>query len=233
MGSNYGFVSTSFYRALEWVWHFVYLQLLFLFMSLCGFILFGMFPAFYSVHVVMDRWMQGDKHFSIFKVFLNSFKQHFFIANGYGVLFFLGVYIVTFNYRYLEMVSGFEHTLLAVGWGITVALFGVISLYIFPTRILTKVKGRALVKNSLILALAAPASFVLLLVSILALGFVLYLVPGLIPFLSVSLFSFLIIGQLQRVVRKLQSKQEQVNYEKGALQVSKSDGASVKESMIS
>lgn len=233
MGSNYGFVSTSFYRALEWVWHFVYLQLLFLFSMLFGLIIFGLFPAFYSVNVVMDRWIKGDKQFSIFNVFMTSFKNHFFIANGYGLAFSLGLYILTFNYRYLEVVTGFEHTILAVGWVITVVLFGVVSLYLFPARILTKARGKALVKNSVILALAAPISLILLLVSILALMAVLYLVPGMIPFLSVSLFSFLIIGQLQLVVKRLQYKQIQREDQDEALPISETTRTYLKESTTS
>ncbi len=207
MGSNYGFVSTSFYRALEWLWHFVYVQLLWLFSTLLGLIFFGFFPALYSTHVVMSRFVKGDKQFSIFKVFTKSYKQHFFTANGYGFLFVLGVYLLTFNFNYLKIVSGLEHTLLSIGWVIGLSLFAVISLYLFPTRILTEAKGKILIKNSLILALGAPVSFILLIVSFIALGFVLYQVPGLIPFLSITPFSFLLISQLNAVVNRMVRKQ--------------------------
>jgi len=207
MGSNYGFVSTSFYRALEWLWHFLYLQLLWLFSTLLGLVVFGFFPALYSTHVVMSRFVKGDRQFSIFKVFATSYRQHFFIANGYGLLFVFGVYLLTFNFNYLKVVAGLEHTFLSIGWVIGVSLFAIISLYLFPTRILTEAKGKALLKNSLILALGAPVSFVLLLVSLVALGFSLYMVPGLIPFLSVTPFSFLVMGQLHAVVNRMIRKQ--------------------------
>ena len=207
MGSNYGFVSTSFYRALEWLWHFVYLQLLWLFSTLLGLVVFGFFPALYSTHVVMSRFVKGDRQFSIFKVFAASYRQHFFTANGYGLLFVFGVYLLTFNFNYLKVVSGLEHTLLSTCWVMGLVLFTVVSLYLFPTRILTEVKGKALIKNSLILALGAPLSFILLIVSIMALGFALYMVPGLIPFLSVTPFSFLVMGQLYTVVNRMIRKQ--------------------------
>lgn len=207
MGSNYGFVSTSFYRGLEWLWHFVYVQMLFLFSTLIGLGLFGFFPALYSTHSVMERFVKGDKQFSIFKVFVQSYKQHFFVANGYGFLFMLGVYILTFNFNYLKIATGLEHTFLSVGWVIGAALFIVVSLYLFPTRILTEAKGKALIKNSIILALGAPISFILLVASVGVLGLVLYMIPGLIPFLSITPFSFLLMGQLHVVVDRMIRKQ--------------------------
>lgn len=208
MSNNYGFVSTGFYRLLLWVWHFMLVNLLWLGFSLLGLIVFGIFPATMASMEIMRRFIEGEKEFNIVKSFYESFKREFWRANGWGLILGVVFYIIWFNYNYLGTVVGLQHTILSLGWYITVLLFALELLYLFPTYLYSGLKGKLLFKNSLLVALASPLSLISLIISIGMVAYVLYIVPGLIPFGAAPVLSWIVMWNISHAFRRIENKQK-------------------------
>lgn len=210
MGNNYGFVSTGFYRLLEWLWFFIYLNLLWLGFTLLGVIVVGVLPATLAVMAVMQRFVTGDKDFSIFRSFFEAFKTHFFKANIIGL--FIGVlsYLLWFNYHYLLTTTGGEAILLALGWNVTLVVVIVFVLYSFPLYLYQPKHLKTLVKDSLLLVLATPLSFLSMVISVGLVGAFLSIVPGMIPFLGIALLSWVMMWNMHQALLRVARKKDRL-----------------------
>lgn len=212
MENNYGFINTKFYRLMEWIWRLAYLNLLWLGFSLLGLVIFGLFPATTALYTVLRKWLKGEPDVQIFKTFFDAYKNDFIKANGLGYIL-LGVgYILWFNFRYLGVATGIEHTILSLGWMVSTFLFVLITLFVFPVYIHYDLPFFGNFKMALLLALTNPLALFSLILS-LVLAYTLFsYIPGLIPFYLVSIIGWLIMWNASHAFRRLDQKKEQLDH---------------------
>ncbi len=115
----------------QWIYHLFLLQILPIFYTLKGFVLFGLFPAIASLFNVFYQWMAfGKVDLSITKTFKQFYKKYFWQANKLGWAFTTVGAVLLFD---LYISSTFiqsvllHHLLLLLFF-----MYIVISSYLFP-----------------------------------------------------------------------------------------------------
>ncbi|MCZ0704283.1 putative membrane protein YesL [Natronobacillus azotifigens] len=211
MENNYGFIHTKFYRAMEWIWRFAYLNLLWLAFSLVGFVIFGLFPATAALFAVVRKWLIGDPDVSVFKTFFETYKKDFIKANGLGYLLLPVGYILLFNFQYIGEANGIEHTILSIGWVMSALLFITVAVFLFPVYVHYELPFFRNFKVALLLALSSPLTIASLILSVLLAYTLFYLVPGLIPVFLTSVFGWLFMWNATHAFRRLEQKKDQLD----------------------
>ncbi|MBM7677058.1 YesL family protein [Gracilibacillus alcaliphilus] len=211
MNNNYGFISTRFYRIMEWIWRLAYLNILWIFFTLIGLGVFGVFPATASIYAVNRKWLLGDSEIPIFKVFWTSFKENFFKANMLGITLVVIGYVLYFNVNYLSVSSGMEHTLLSGFFYITVVCYFFLLCYLFPIFVHFELTFFRYFMVAIIIPFTTPFTLISTLVSLAIALYMLYLFPGLIPFFAVSVLSWLIMWNSTHAFRRIENKKRRIN----------------------
>ncbi|MBM7542621.1 YesL family protein [Amphibacillus cookii] len=208
MENNYGFLSTRFYRLMEWIWRFAYLNILWLTFTVLGLGVFGLFPATASAYSVIRKWLIKDPDTPMFSVFWSNYKAAFFGANGLGYCLIVMGYILYFNYNYLAVISGLEHTVILFFWYVTVTIYILLVLFLFPVYVHYQLKFFQYFKVAVLIAVANPLALVSMALALIIGSYLFRFIPGLIPFFSVSVLLWLImwnaVHAFERIVRKKQ-----------------------------
>lgn len=210
MENNYGFLSTRFYRLMEWIWRFAYLNILWLVFTLLGLGIFGVFPATASVYSVIRKWLIKDPDTAIFSVFWSSYKAHFLGANSLGYCLIVMGYILYFNYNYLAVISGFEHTFVLFFWFITVTIYLLLVLFLFPVYVHYQLKFLQYFKAAIWVAVANPLALISMILGLIIGSYLFRFIPGLIPFFSVSILLSLIMWNAVHAFERIERKKQRL-----------------------
>ncbi|MBU9712966.1 YesL family protein [Evansella tamaricis] len=203
-------MSSKFYRTTEWIWRLCYVNLLWLLVTTLGLFFLGVLPATAAMFTIFRKWLRGDTEISIFRTFIESIKKDFLKINLLGlILAFLG-YILYFNYQYLGIVEGIQHTVISIGWYTGVFIFSIILLYIFPVYVHFEMKLFQYFKTAFVVGLVNPLALITLIISLGLTGYIFYLVPGLIPFFGASLIGFLVMWAAHLSFERIERKKEKL-----------------------
>ncbi|MCC2529314.1 MULTISPECIES: YesL family protein [Bacillus] len=181
-------VTDALYAGCEAVVKIAWLNGLWLLFTLLGGILFGWAPSTAAMCAVIRKWLMGQKDVPVFVLFLDTYKKEFLKVNAIGLAFFALLLILSANYYYFSASADWlsftvtSCTLLA-GLLYTVAL-----MYVFPLYVHYELPLRQYIPQALLFGAMRPLTTGCMLIGC---GFVLYLLytlPGLIPFYGPSLF---------------------------------------------
>lgn len=215
--NNYGLISTRFYRMTEWIWRFAYVNLLWLGFTLLGLGFLGIFPATVAVYAIVRKWLTGETEVSIIKLFWSTFKTDFLRANILGYILSAIGFVLWYNYQYLTIATGFEHTVILIFWLITVGLFVLLILFLFPVYVHFKMPLFQYFKATITIALASPLALISVGIA-LWIGFQLFsFIPGLIPFYSVSITGWLIMWATLQALQRIERKKERIKNNEDSL----------------
>lgn len=217
MDNNYGFLSTRFYRITEWIWRFAYLNLLWLGFSLLGLGFLGVFPSTVALYAVLRKWLISDSDISIIKLFWSTYKKDFVRANILGFILVALSFVIWFNYQYLGTVTGFEHTMIAIFWYITVVLLILLVLFLFPVYVHYKLPLLQYFKITIMFSIASPLALITLVIA-LGLAYQLFsFIPGLTPFYFISVMGWLIMWTSIHAFRRIDRKKERIENNEDSL----------------
>lgn len=208
--NNYGLVSTRFYRLAEWIWRFAYVNLLWLGFTLLGLGFLGIFPATVAVYAVLRKWLTKDTEVSIIRVFWATFKQDFLRANILGYILSAFGFFIWYNYQYLSVATGTEHTIILIFWCIAVVLFILLALFLFPIYVHVDLPLFKYFKTTILIAIASPLSLITVGLGIWIALQIFSSVPGLIPFYSVSVVGWLIMWATLQAFQRIERKRERI-----------------------
>ncbi|MCT8137105.1 YesL family protein [Anaerobacillus sp. CMMVII] len=207
---NVSWMSSKFYRTCEWIWRFAYVNLLWLFATLAGLVVFGILPATVAMFAVLRKWVMKEPDISVIRTFLSTYKNEFIKINVLGLIFAGIGYVIYFNFLYLSTLSGFMHTVLLVGVGIATVIYLITLFFIFPVYVHYDYKLVQYVKVAFIIGLVNPLALITLLASLLLLLYLFYLVPGLIPFFSISMIGMAIMWPASMAFSRVEQKKEKI-----------------------
>ncbi|MCL7748470.1 YesL family protein [Halalkalibacter alkaliphilus] len=186
-------VMWAIYRICNWIMKFAYVNLLWILFTIVGLIAFGFFPATIAMFSIIRKWIMKEVNIPVFKTFWLAFKTNFLKSNVLGlIIMFLGV-ILYIDLRIIDQLRGgwlhiFYYLLLTVS-----LLYSLTLLYVIPVFIHYEMKLIQVLKVSFLLMILNPFSTVSMCAGVLAVLFLMNHIPGLIPFFSGSLLSFIIM----------------------------------------
>ncbi|WPZ16917.1 YesL family protein [Geobacillus subterraneus] len=203
-----GLLDGKLYRVCEWITRLAYINILWVLFTLTGLIIFGLAPATVALFTVVRKWLVfRDDDISVFKTFFQTYKKEFLRANRIGIVFMAIAYILYIDLLYVAHVpSSLQLPFLAVLLAIFI-FYAVTLLYAFPIYVHYELTFWQYMKYSFLIGMASPFMTLVMFASGGLLFIVSMYIPGLIPFFSVSLFSFIIMSCALRVFRRIEEKQ--------------------------
>jgi uncharacterized membrane protein YesL len=211
----------GFYRLSEWIMRLAYVNILWIAFTFLGLVVLGFFPATAAMFAVVRKWVMGDSDIPVFKTFWNSYRTEFTKVNLLGLVIIVIGLILYIDLRIFPFENGWIFLSLRV---ILISLFFVylvMLIYFFPVYVHYDLKFFKHIKYALMMGIAAPLQTILLLVVTYAVYFIMVSIPGLIPFFSGSLLSYVWMWMAYQVFSKLehrgreemQEKEEEENHD--------------------
>nr|WP_269154326.1 YesL family protein [Bacillus sonorensis] len=185
----------------EWVMRFAYTNLLWFLFTILGLGVFGFMPATTALFAVMRKWIMGRSDIPVFKTFWMAYREEFFRSNALGCIMAAAGIILYIDLAFIYPENVFLYILRFV-----IMVFGFLFLimffYMFPLLAHFDWKKRMYLKFSLILGVSyLQYTLTMIALVILLLAAFAYL-PGIIPFFSVSLVSYLIMWLAYQVFKR-------------------------------
>lgn len=170
---------------LNWIVRLAYLNLLWIFFTLIGGIVFGFIPSTVVMFSIMRKWLNNDDDFPVLPEFFSHYKQEFMKANILGViLLFVGVFI----YIDSQLIVAFKGPIkiMLLGSFATVGvLYMLVLLYIFPVYVQYKNGVFQYIKSALLIGISYPTRTLVMSISVVSLLFICFVFPAI---------SFLFLG---------------------------------------
>lgn len=180
-------------KGMVWLSDMVHLQLLWVLFTLAGLVIGGLFPATYALFAVQRQMIRKKSVGQLNKLFWKEYKANFVKANGLGLLsslLVLGLYLyyqsVINIVGPMRVVFSFVAIGVIVFAAMTVVLTGPVAAH-FELNIFQ------IIKHAVIIEVSCPIHTVAILAATAAFGWSIYQFPVLVPFVSVAIFTYLVM----------------------------------------
>ncbi|MDT8860202.1 YesL family protein [Alkalihalobacillus sp. MEB130] len=199
------------YRVSNWIMKFAYVNFLWMLFTIVGLFVFGFFPATIAMFSIIRKWIMKEVDIPIFKTFWVAYKTNFVKSNVLGlIIIFIGVVL----YVDLRVIAQFRDTWVYIFYYLLLIvslLYSLTLLYVIPVYIHYEMKPIQVLKVSFLFMILNPFSTISMSAGLLAILFLIGQFPGLTPFFSGSLISFVIMFFAYYAFRKNDFKLQKNN----------------------
>lgn len=137
----------------EWIMRLAMLNLLFLFFSCAGLIVFGVFPAYSAMSILTKKLLEGED-IAFVADFYSLFKQEFIKSNLFGLIYGYAFILLIVNFLLVRSLPS-SYQGLAIILLASIAIILLMScLYTFPLHAKFNTSTWRLIKNSFLVAIA-------------------------------------------------------------------------------
>lgn len=201
-------ISGGFYKFFDWIYRLAFINILWLFFSIIGLIIFGFFPATVAMFTII-RKLVIKEDIPIFRTFWLTYKKEFLKSNFLGIILGVIGYIFYIDLIFLRSTSGFIQFLYAPMLVMSF-VYMLMLLYIFPVYVHYEIKVFQIIKNSFLMMVLYPIFTIMMIMIGLIVSFLMLKMSSSIIFFSGSLFSLIIMGcsnfAFQKNAQKLQNR---------------------------
>jgi len=183
----------SFYTISLWLARLMYVNILWILFTIVGLGVVGFYPSTTAMFAVIRKWVLGDRDIPVFKTFWSNYKREFVKSNILGIFISIFAFIMYSSLNIISSVTIPSLKVLYIPNGLVTLLFLLTVLYIFPVFVHYDVKLTKVAKNAFIIMTINPISTFCMVVLTGFLLFIIYKIPGLIPFFSGSIIAFLLM----------------------------------------
>ncbi|GAE31019.1 YesL family protein [Halalkalibacter hemicellulosilyticus] len=198
----------SFYRISEKIMYACYLNFLWIIFTVLGLGVFGFMPATVAMYTVYRKFLLGESHVRIFKLFATTYKNEFIKSNLFGLLLIVVGYVLYVDFVFLSTLSGFVGTLLTGVFLIAALLYLILALYLIPVYVHYDLKFFQYIKQSILIGFISPLMTISMLLGLFLLYLLFDFIPGLIPLFFFSVIGFCIMGNAHVAFMRLERKKE-------------------------
>lgn len=204
----------GFYRISLWVTRLVYINILWIFFTIIGLILFGIMPATISMFTVVRKWTMKETEIPIFNTFFVTYKKEFLKSNLFMLILLVVGFILYFNLRYTGyMIESTIYPILLGGLFITSFLYIMLLVYIAPVYVHFDLSFLQYVKYAIMIGATNLHYSITMLVCLTGIYYVSMKVPGLVPFFSVSVSAYVIMFCANLAFNNLVNKKQELELE--------------------
>lgn len=192
-----------FYQVCVWIMRLIYVNLLWIAFTILGLILFGIGPATTALFAVSRKWLMGEREIAIFPTFWESYRKELVTSNILlAILLLVGV-VLYIDYRILVELEGQIYTILLIGLLGIVMIYIFIFLFIFPVLAHYKLKTFQYLRQTFLIVISSPFKMLFTVICAVLFMFILYKIPGLIPFYAGSIMSIMIMYIATTIFKKI------------------------------
>lgn len=175
----------------EWVYRLLILNVLWLGFALLGLGVLGIFPATHALFSLLRKWTMNKRSVNIPKDYFYYYRKDFWKINALGYVLVLIAAILWLDFRYFMSITSIGMFIVAH----FMLLFFVLSLIsvcvLFPIATHYELSFTQYVKQAMLYPFTHMGTMLLLAISYLLYYFIAYEVPGIVPFLGISLPCFI------------------------------------------
>ncbi|WP_273836219.1 YesL family protein [Guptibacillus sedimenti] len=195
----------KFSKAVYWMLKAAYINLLWILFTLVGLGFFGFFPATIAMFTVVREWFKNNET-PIFRTFWETFRKEFIKGNAFGLIFiFIGSFLF-YDFQLLNVNEGnlkyFYPVLILVSIAYVFTL-----LFFFSVYVHFKLTFFQYLKQSFLVAAASPMETLLIVISIILIGVIITLIPGIIPLFTGSILAIITTWLSNRAFKNIEKKQ--------------------------
>lgn len=182
-------VYTMLYSVTGWMVKLGYLNVLWLFFTVLGLGVFGLFPATFSVYAITRKWLNGETEINLFQNFKRHYFKEFTKTNSIGLIFTLLISIFIIN---ILFYMGFQYDIskiLMSLFGLLLMVTIILILLLLPLFASVELELSDYFRSTIYMLITHPFQALVLLIFTPLYVLILFTLPFLIPFFSVSIFS--------------------------------------------
>lgn len=198
----------GFYRFGETVFLLLYVNILWIFFTLIGLVIFGFGPSTVAMYTVFRKWSMGENDVPVFTTFWESYRKDFLKANALGIVILAIGYMLYVNLNYFELQGAWISVISRYLLLIAAAIYGIMAIYIFPLFVHYENKFFIYFKNSILVAIYHPIRTVYVIAACVTLYYLFSVIPVFIFLLGASLTSMVIMWIVYRTFLRIEYKQE-------------------------
>lgn len=196
--------SSKIYSLFEWITRFAYVNLLWIFFTLVGGILFGFFPATIAMFAITRDWLRGKPDIPIFPSFWRYYKNDFLKANKLGIFIILIGALIGIDLFFIQSITSEAYAWIAIPLFAFMLLFSLFLLYLFPSFVHYDLKVFQLVKNALLIMLINPIHSFLILIGLVSSYFLMKFIPATYFIFGGSIYSFICMWLALHAFQKIE-----------------------------
>jgi uncharacterized membrane protein YesL len=181
----------SFVQSLDaifrWITRLAFVNLLWIAFSLLGLIFVGIFPATVATLAITRKWLTGSREVRIFKVFKDTFKKEFIVANIIGwLLTILGILLYV-NYQVMVLMDDSLPIVTIFAYFLILFFYGLFIIWVFPMIANYNGSIKQYLKNSFIIGIGKIHVTLALMIWLFVVLYVSLEFPATIIFCSISI----------------------------------------------
>ncbi|MFD2130384.1 YesL family protein [Pseudogracilibacillus auburnensis] len=189
----HGFIA-GYYTFCIWTMRLAYLNILWVFFTLVGLIIFGFMPATAAMFAVVRKWVLGEEDSAIFKTFWDSYRKEFLKANGLGMMFFLFGYFLIIEFQILRLQESLLYFIVSFGVITIFILYTIALTYFFPIFVHFNLKLTDYLKWPFIIGIVHPILTLFMMIGLLTILYITFMtIPAILFFFGGSMSAYFIM----------------------------------------
>ncbi|WP_010283706.1 YesL family protein [Bacillus timonensis] len=205
-----GSFSSGIYSLCNWIARLAYLNLLWIFFTLSGLVVFGFFPATIAMLATLRQFLIKN-HPPVFKTFWHYYKKEFISSNKLGVIIVVIGFILYMNINFLQTTSNEVASFLFYSSLMMSCIYILIICYTLASYVEFEQTLGTHLKNALLITIYSPIPSLLIIFGFAAVYFAVTNISGLGFFFSVSLLGLVILSSANLAYKKIARKQEELS----------------------
>jgi uncharacterized membrane protein YesL len=208
----------GFLRISEWIMRLAYANLVWLLFTLMGGIILGIFPATIALFTLTRKWLRGEPDTPVFATFFKTFKQEFLKGNLFALIFVAIAYVLFIDLQYLSIVTGHLYSFLFFVFVLVALLFVILFMYFFPVYVHFQLPFIHYLKYALLIGMTNLHLTIGTGIILALLYYLFMLIPGLVPFFSISIPAYVMMWSASTAFKLLERKREKILAKEALLQ---------------
>ncbi|HET7580723.1 MAG TPA: YesL family protein [Bacillales bacterium] len=201
------------YRIAEWIMLLAYANLLWILFTVVGVFIFGFFPSTVGLYSVVRKWILKGSDIPVWKTFWGAFRSEFIKANLVGFAFLLIGGVIYVDLKFFQHSGGPIFFILSYLFMMILIIYLMMWLFLFPVYVHYELTVLQYIKQTFLIIFLRPLEAVMAIIGGLAAYYLMMLVPGIIPFFSMSLAALVLTWVAQRSFTKITEKSVRIQQE--------------------
>lgn len=168
----------------DWLWRLILANVCWIIFTLLGLGIFGFFPSTVALFTVVRKWLKNEQDIPIWKTFKRVYIKEWKRSNQIGFIFYGIAAFLYVDIRVVESMPGIlSMFLLALLWVLAFILLMALA-YFFAIYVHYEFSNTEYIKQSFLFAISSLSTALWIGAGIFFIGYLIYQLPGLIPFVS-------------------------------------------------
>lgn len=192
------------YTICEWIMKLAYINLLWIMFTVSGLILLGFMPATAALFTVVRKWFMKETEVPIWKTFFSVYKSEFIKSNSFGLVFVMAGIMLYVDYYFILNLDGIIRIVATSILLLISCLYLITVLFFFPVYVHYELKFFDYFKYSFFLGVLNIHILMLAILGLAADMFLLFYIPGLLPFFSGVSIAFILMSSSILIFQRVQ-----------------------------